>query len=436
MTSEVRTEERTRTHAAVRRSRWPGWIWAIPIAAILLVGWWLARTFLTNSQDISITFNDVHGLKEGDSKVVYRGMKVGKVTGMELAKDGKTVEVKVNIEDRATAMLRSGTRFWLRGAEPSLANPASLSSVLSGPTIVMEPGPGGRTTHFAGLAHKPVVADADNHPQAYRVLLNGAVGELKEGGPVKLRGFTVGEVKYIGFRYDPDTGAIATPVTLTLYPSLLHIEANGSSDARTALRGAIDRMVREGLRARLERTPPLIGSPEVELDLVSGSSQATPTLVDGIPEIPAAPGGGLTDIVDRINKLPIDQIAANVSEITRHVDRIVSSPKLDDIVSQLDATLQQIHGTADAAGPQITALIDLLRKTAVQLDHAVTAVQSTAETTRETAKSVDRLVGGATSQDGMRTTLREVKEAARSVRELADFLDRRPESLVRGRSGE
>ena len=32
-----------RTEAAVRRTRWPGWIWAVPLAALLLVGWWLLR---------------------------------------------------------------------------------------------------------------------------------------------------------------------------------------------------------------------------------------------------------------------------------------------------------------------------------------------------------------------------------------------------------
>ena len=103
----------SRTHAAVRHSRWPGWIWAVPIAAIFLVGWWLVRTFLTGGEDIIIAFDDVHGLKQSDSNVVYRGMNVGKVTGMQLAKDGKTVEVKVKIQDTATGLLKSETQFWL-----------------------------------------------------------------------------------------------------------------------------------------------------------------------------------------------------------------------------------------------------------------------------------------------------------------------------------
>src|SRR5689334_310570 len=36
-TDERRTAEAARTKAEVRRGWWPGWIWAIPIAVILLI---------------------------------------------------------------------------------------------------------------------------------------------------------------------------------------------------------------------------------------------------------------------------------------------------------------------------------------------------------------------------------------------------------------
>lgn len=428
----------SRTHAAVRRSRWPGWIWAIPIAAILLVGWWLVRTFLTGGEDITIAFDDVHGLKQSNSNVVYRGMDVGKVLGMELTKDGKAVEVRVKIQGGATAFLKSGTKFWLRGAEPNLSDPSSLSAVISGPTIIMEPGSGQKTTHFVGLAHKPVVADAERPHQIFRILLNGAVGELKPGGPVKLRGFTVGEVTDIGFRYDPKRGEIRTPVMLALYPSLFHLEASEGLDAKGALFAAIERLIEKGLRARLERNPPLVGTPGVELDIVPDEGSPTDALVDefvdGMPQIPAAPADGLNSIVNRINKVPIDEITKNVLAITHRAEAIVSSRKLTDSIGQLDATLQQVHQTTESAGPQIRDVVSRMRKTAAQLADAVKAIETTAKTAQETAKSANKMLGGEPSQNGMPTTMREVTEAARSVRDLANFLDRHPEALVQGRS--
>jgi paraquat-inducible protein B len=191
----------------------------------------------------------------------------------------------------------------------------------------------------------------------------------------------------------------------------------------------------QGLRARLQRDPPVIGSPEVTLDMVPGERGATPATIGGVPQIPAAPEGGFNSLVDRFNKVPIDQIARNVLEVTHHVDGLVSSPKLDDAVAQLDAALRQIHETSTNAGPKITALVQVLNNTAVQLDGAVNAVKRTARTAQQTAASANRVLGGEPSQNDMQKTLREITEAARSVRELANYLDRHPEALIQGRGG-
>ncbi|MDE2451109.1 MAG: hypothetical protein KGO22_19185 [Gammaproteobacteria bacterium] len=40
---------------------------------------------------------------------------------------------------------------------------------------------------------------------------------------------------------------------------------------------------------------------------------------------------------------------------------------------------------------------------------------------------------GTATQNGLANTVQEVTEAARAVRSLADYLDRHPEALIRGR---
>lgn len=428
--------EINRTRAEVRRSWWPGWIWAIPLAAVLLVGWWALRTLASGGEDITITFDDAHGLKSSGASVVYRGLKVGKVSVVALSKDGDHIDVTAHIDDSATRFLRSGSQFWLRGANPRLSNLSSLGAVLSGPTIVMAPGPGEKATHFVGLARAPVISGAHGKPQLYRVSLAGAVGGLSEGEPVKLRGFTVGEVNDVGFRYDAKSGAIETPVTLALYPSLFHIDGAPASDGRPALAAAIGRLIGEGLCVRLERDPPLIGTPEVRLDFVPGKSGAAPSLADGLPQIPAAPGGGIESVVDRVDKVPIDQIAGNVLDATHRLDTLVSSQKIADAIVQLDAALAQIRNTVDTTGPKVTGLVEKLRATADQLDRAASAAEGTAKTAQQAAAAADTVLGGAPSQNGMPEAMREITGAARSVRELANYLDRHPEALIQGRSGE
>jgi paraquat-inducible protein B len=421
--SEQEQPQVSRTRAAVHRSRWPGWIWAIPIAAVIVIGWWAGRSLLQGGEDITISFDNVHGLKEKSSSVIYRGMKVGRVTELALAKGSGSIVASVHVDQSASKLLTSGTKFWLRGAKPDFSDPTSLAAIVSGPDIVMDPGPGKKAKHFVGLTHRPVLSGSTERPVLYELPLKGDVGGLSHGDPVKLRGFTVGEVETIGFRYDKSRGEIETPVTIALYPSLLRIGgAAPAAGGKSALVPAIDRLIRAGLRARLERDPPLIGSPQVTLEIMPGAPAAAPTGADGAPQIPAAEGGGLNSVIARVNKVPIDQIAQNVLDITHHVDALVSSPQLADAIAQLDQTLAQIHRAADAAGPKIGPLVESLRRAAGQLD--------------DTAKAANKLLGGTPSQNDTQEAMREVTRAARSVRELADYLDRHPEAVVKGRSGQ
>ena len=126
----------------------------------------------------------------------------------------------------------------------------------------------------------------------------------------------------------------------------------------------------------------------------------------------------------RINQVPIDQIAQPVIAITTQVQAVVSSPQLQDSLKHLDRSLAQIDTTVQRTGPQIDELIDSLRKTGDELDEA--------------SLSANRILGNSpTSQDrNIQATLYELTEAARSVRMLADYLDRHPEAMLRGKPAE
>jgi len=410
-----------RQRARMRHGWWPGWIWGIPVAAVLVVAWLGLRSLFSGSETVTISFDDVHGLKEKNTNVEYRGTNVGHVKKVELNDRGDHVDVTVSIDKSATKFLTASTRFWLRGANPSLSNLQSLGAVLSGPSIEMEPGPGGapKAKHFAGLTQKPV-KPAQNAPAVlYGVALSGEAGAVKSGDPVKLDGFTVGEVQEVGFNFNPQTDQVEMPCTVALYPSLFHVDADGTSPSPAAVSAEIGSLIQKGLRARLDRDPPLVGSYRVNLEMAPGSPPASLPRVNGLPEIPFAPGGGLSSIAARINKIPLEQITHNILDITHHIDTLVSSPQLKAAVGELDAALEQIHRTTAQAGPQVTQLLTTLHKASDDLDH--------------TAKSADQFVSGTATQHGLDTVTVEVTEAARAVRSLANYLDRHPEALLKGK---
>lgn len=415
-------ETPARTTAEVRRGWWPGWIWTIPMAAILIAAWLGLRYLASGGESITIRFNDAHGIKPENTGIMYRGIQIGKVSAVTLLKNGEGVQVSADIDSSATQFLRQGTLFWMKGTNPSLSNLSSLGAVLSGPAIQMDPGGGKRTDHFTGITHKPAIEDAHGTPLHYIADFSGAIGSLKDGDAVRLRGVPVGEISQIGFSFNGKTGALETPVTIALYPSAFHITGVADPDSDAALRGALVRLIHDGLRARLEQSPPLVGAWQVSLVLVPGApAPVGDQHFDGLPELPVAPGGGLNSILNKFKNVPINQIAQNILDISHHADQLVASPQLADAIQQLDATLKGAHRTMSAAGPQISKLVAQLRQTADVID--------------QTAKSAHRTIGGVTVQNGLQSTLQEFTAAARSIRELADYLDRHPEALIKGRNG-
>jgi hypothetical protein len=249
-----RRPEARRTIAETERSWWPGWIWAVPIAALLVVGWLGFRALAEGGQTVTVTFDQAPGVRKTDTKVVYRGVDVGEVKSVGLARGGQRVEVKLSIDKQAEPFLRAGTRFWLIGAHPSLQRIAELKDALTGPEIGLEPGGGAPAQTFRGLDEAP--DDAPLGPQApYRVRFDGPAGEPKPGAPVLLDGFRVGRVTSSSLHYNPGDGDLSVDAALALEPMRMGLRAAGR-DARQATDAMLDKLIRHGLRAELGQSPP------------------------------------------------------------------------------------------------------------------------------------------------------------------------------------
>jgi paraquat-inducible protein B len=166
-----------RTVAQTHRNPWPGWIWAIPLAAVAIVAWLVARELSARGVSVTVTFENAAQMKADTTKVIYRGIMVGKVNKVSLAADGSKAVVELRIQDEDKSYLRSGTRFYLEGATLSLSDPASLKAIFAGPTIEMLPGGGKPARSFVGIVGEAPTPLAVEVP--YRINFNGAVGALR-----------------------------------------------------------------------------------------------------------------------------------------------------------------------------------------------------------------------------------------------------------------
>jgi paraquat-inducible protein B len=412
-----------RTVAAIRHSRWPGWIWAVPLAA-LAIGLWLGIGALaTGGVDVTVVFDQGAGMQPGNTEVVYRGLKVGELKSLTLDSDGTHVLARLAIDQSAKKFLARGARFWLQGGRPSLGDPASLKAIIAGPTIMLEPGRGAPERSFVGVDHKPAILGPQGEMVTYALAFDGPVGNLKVDAPVKLRGFTVGEVRKVGFYFDAAHGTIATPVTIVLDPRRFHIRGatRVSTNRRAFLNGVLNQMISAGMRAQMTQDPPFIGSYQISLEYLTGSSPAK--LDTSNPELPLIPTQSTAagkSIIQKADEVPIDKIAGRILDIADHIDQIVASPALQQSVVHLERTLASLNRTADRAGPQITQLVTELRQTANEMDTATAAA--------------NRLLGGspAYQQNNLQTAVQELTATARSLRALADYLNRHPRSLLTG----
>jgi paraquat-inducible protein B len=145
--------------------------------------------------------------------------------------------------------------------------------------------------------------------------------------------------------------------------------------------------------------------------------------------IPTASGAGLDDlttkvnaILDKVNSVPIQAIGQDVHAITSHLSALVSSPELSDSLTHLDGTLTQADQMMTEAKPKIGPLIDKLNQAADEVSGAAAAGQAL-------------LSGEGARQDAsLPDAIRQLNDAARSIRSLADYLGRHPEAIIRGKT--
>jgi paraquat-inducible protein B len=178
------------------------------------------------------------------------------------------------------------------------------------------------------------------------------------------------------------------------------------------------------------RDPPLVGTRMISLDFVSGAPAATLAAAQGPAEIPSVSSADFdaiaaraNDIAGKIDALPIKETGDDVRSIAARINALTASPQLRDSLAHIDRAVAQIDRTLQQVSPQIGPLVAQLRHTANAADQAVASANRT-------------LGDDATAQNSLPAALRELTDTARSVRALADYLDRHPEAFVRGRQEE
>ncbi|HUW97943.1 MAG TPA: MlaD family protein [Acidiferrobacter sp.] len=179
--------------AKLQHTRWPGLIWAVPIAALAIVGWLALRSYMAEGPSVTVRFNTTGGIKPDNTVVRYRGVTVGHVNAVRLSKSLDEISVTMRFEPYMAGHLGKGTRYWVAGKTVSFADLDSLKSLISGPYIGIDPHPGRTITHVVGLNQEPVLK---TEPKGVTVVLKAKeLGNISRGAPLYYKDYAIGEIR-------------------------------------------------------------------------------------------------------------------------------------------------------------------------------------------------------------------------------------------------
>lgn len=280
----------------------------------------------------------------------------------------------------------------------------------------------------AGAQVGPIV---DGVP--FLVRFHGTVRGLAPGAPVEVQGIRIGAVTSVGVAYAADSNSFVAPVEIVLQPSLF--PALGPHPRTAAeLYDAADALVRRGLRAQVSDTQLLGGEAIVSLDIQRDAAAMTLDRSGRVPELPAGPtrremiAQQLQPLLDKLANAPIDQVFAQLQDSMAVLKQLVTGPELREALEELrgaSAELRTVVGRLGARSDTLVAnLNETVRSTNRLIDHA-----------GQTIATVDRQVGDRSPLlADVRGLVQQMDGAARSMRLLAEYLERNPSALLTGKS--
>jgi paraquat-inducible protein B len=375
------------------------------------------------------------------SPVYYRRLQVGQLVAYDLAPDGKAVQIKVFVNTPYDKFVNSGTRFWnASGIDVSVGaggvelRTQSLVSVLAGgvafetPPFSVKAASAAADTVFTLYSDQ---ATAMKQPEAiarrYVLFFRESVRGLSVGAPVTVLGLPVGQVTRVGLEIEPKTSRLRGRVEFVAYPEQLiqRLDPQQAAAGEELMRSEqqrhafFQRMIDErGLRAQLRSGNLITGQLYVAFDYFADAPKAKidwrqdPTVLPAVPSTAQDIEAKLTNIVTKLEKLPLDAIGEDLRKTLASLDQTLQVA--GKAVNRIDTDLT----------PGLKTTLDELRSALAAADRVLKNTDTT-------------LVGrDAPAQQDLRDALQEITRAARSLRVLADYLERHPESLIRGKPEE
>jgi paraquat-inducible protein B len=285
------------------------------------------------------------------------------------------------------------------------------------------------------------------------IYFDESVHGLERGSAVKLKGVRIGRVAGINITYEA-SGGIVAQVVCELDRSRIVDPEGVAVDIREP--EVVRRMVEEGLQARLNLIG-ITGMLFVEMDFY-GQPEETALLGTHpdyvvVPSVRSALSGlaeSLAGVANQLGQVDFIGIGESISAFMNTANQALDEARLTELVAQLHETVRSVNEvmsseelkhTLTVAGESFERISSLAERLEAQVDPLAENLTATTEDLRTTLEEVAQTFSAVYDLVGPRMglgpqvadTLASLNEAARSVQRLADFLERNPQAILRGR---
>jgi paraquat-inducible protein B len=367
------------------------------------------RDFVLKSKDM--------GSLDAGTPIFYRRLQVGQITSFSLDPDGTSVTLHAFVNAPYDKFVRPDTRFWqASGVDVALdtngvrINTQSLVSIIVGGVAF--------DTLEHSLNEAPAAAGAsftlfENFGEAmkrhdrivnrYVAEFDDSVRGLTVGAPLDFRGITIGDVSGIYTRFDRNARKLSIVVEIAVYPERFTNRYESGPTGAPVVKNSrdfADYLVSKGLRLQLRTGNLLTGQRYLAVDFFPDAPQTKIDWSKNPPQFPTVPNtlqslqDSMSRLATKLNTIPFEAIGKNTQQTLQSANALLTHLDKDVVPSAKDA-LTAAQGTMTSAN------------SALQPDTVL--------------------------QQNVADAMSQLAQTAAAVRTLADYLERHPEALVRGK---
>jgi paraquat-inducible protein B len=290
------------------------------------------------------------------------------------------------------------------------------------------------------------------------IYFDSALNGLNVGAPVKLQGVQIGTVKEISLELNQNTSRITKPVVVEIDPSIIMDSRGRPWQAAATLKQRkqnAKRLIDAGIKAQLQTQSLLTGLLYVEFNFFPDEPVKLTNLnYKDLPELPSIPTTAdqlkntADELLTKFRKLPIEDIVNDLSATLKEVRDIATSDELKKNRAVLTKTLQDteklvanlnrnlvplvnnMNGTVTDTRTMVQQFTREMRPVLTSTEKTLSTATSVLQESKHTLNSVDAI---AAPNAPLWQSLEALRDAAQSTKDLTDYLERHPDSIIYGK---